>query len=378
MVTTGVVRCGSVHACPVCSARICKERADELVRTIESHRRQGCFVYLLTLTTPHERRDELAGLHLGITKGWRAVWSGSVAKRASKAIGVEGYARATEVTFGERSGWHPHLHAVFVLRYELAPELTPAEMLELRACDLEAVKLLRELRALPRGANSGSSRERAKELRTKLRELEPAMLERRKNPPAPQSVEGLHLWLWRRWARAAKRFASSPSIDAGVHIVRADKAATYLAKMGLAHEIVGQAGKSGRGAHKTPWQILQAADTRRRYRGLWQEYVEAMHRQRQLTWSRKLRRSAGPERTDEQIADDAGRAIGNTLFVSKEAFDKWLRWRPETHLGLEAAMATTDLPAIRQLLHGCPGGWCVVDLPRKKFLLASHPKKAQP
>ncbi len=370
-VTTGLVSCGSVHACPVCAASIAKERADELVSVVEAYRKQGCVPYLVGLTIPHERHDELAPLLSALTRAWRSVWAGRLARRAIRSLGREGYVRAREVTHGQRSSWHPHLHALFVGRYHLEQRLTDDELEQLRGCELEAVTLLRELRALyaakPRGERlGGHGRKRAAEIRAALVELEPAILRRPskhdgKAMRRPQSIEGFHLWLWRRWARAAKRFGvKRPSIDAGVHITRADNAAAYLAKMGLALEVTHGNAKTGRGAHRSPFQVLAAAAYDRRYRGLWQEYVEATWRTRQIVWSRGLTRKLHRRmRDDEEIAADAGRAIGWTLVLDPKLWDDWLRWRPAVERQLRAAVAANDKDTICDLLADAKGSWYI-------------------
>jgi len=58
----GLQTCGSVWTCPVCAAKIAERRRGELVQAMELHKSQGGFVSLLTLTTPHQRGDDLAAL----------------------------------------------------------------------------------------------------------------------------------------------------------------------------------------------------------------------------------------------------------------------------------------------------------------------------
>ena len=58
----GLQTCGSVWACPVCAAKIAERRRVELLDAMEMHKAQGGVVSLLTLTTPHQRGDNLAAL----------------------------------------------------------------------------------------------------------------------------------------------------------------------------------------------------------------------------------------------------------------------------------------------------------------------------
>ena len=58
----GLQTCGSVWTCPVCAAKIAERRRVELLDAMELHKAQGGAVFLLTLTTPHQRGDVLAEL----------------------------------------------------------------------------------------------------------------------------------------------------------------------------------------------------------------------------------------------------------------------------------------------------------------------------
>ena len=58
----GLQTCGSVWTCPVCAAKIAERRRVELLEAMELHKAQGGAVYLLTLTTPHQRGDVLGEL----------------------------------------------------------------------------------------------------------------------------------------------------------------------------------------------------------------------------------------------------------------------------------------------------------------------------
>ena len=78
----GLMACGSVWACPVCAAKIQQVRADEVRRAIAAAGRLGLAPWLLTLTVPHTRHDDLAGLLKAFTgslgtlfkgRGWRSL-----------------------------------------------------------------------------------------------------------------------------------------------------------------------------------------------------------------------------------------------------------------------------------------------------------------
>ena len=105
----GLQTCGSVWACPCCSERILAGRADELLRAIDTHQRDGGAVLMLTLTMRHRRDQGLAGLWDALGEAWRSASSGSRSVR-DHLRDVQ-WVRRVESTHG-RNGWHVHVHAL--------------------------------------------------------------------------------------------------------------------------------------------------------------------------------------------------------------------------------------------------------------------------
>ncbi|RYF42549.1 MAG: hypothetical protein EOO38_19610, partial [Cytophagaceae bacterium] len=56
---SGLQTCGSVWACPVCSAKIAERRRVEIIAAMAAHKAAGGCMHLLTLTAPHQRSDAL-------------------------------------------------------------------------------------------------------------------------------------------------------------------------------------------------------------------------------------------------------------------------------------------------------------------------------
>jgi len=129
---SGVLSCGSVWGCPVCSQRICSHRADELQSVIKEWRGE---VSMVTLTVRHGLGQSLKKIRKGVANAWRKVWQGKRAKLLRELFHVKHSIRALEVTHGE-NGWHPHLH-VLVLG-NTAPE--PAALEYLRELWIAAVE----------------------------------------------------------------------------------------------------------------------------------------------------------------------------------------------------------------------------------------------
>lgn len=111
---SGVLRCGLVHVCPVCSPRIRAERARDVEAALSAHRARGGDVLLLTLTAPHRPGDRLSDLLSALRSAHSALWKGRKVRTHRDALGWHGLIRSWEITAGA-SGWHPHLHALLLV-----------------------------------------------------------------------------------------------------------------------------------------------------------------------------------------------------------------------------------------------------------------------
>jgi hypothetical protein len=105
----GLQTCGSIWACPLCSAKITERRRVELRQAVDEWRGRGGLVVLLTYTFSHQRGDDLRQLHSDMMRARSLSMSGAPYHRLKKRCGLAGSVRAVELTHGE-SGWHPHIH----------------------------------------------------------------------------------------------------------------------------------------------------------------------------------------------------------------------------------------------------------------------------
>lgn len=135
-VTLGLMRCGRIWLCPVCSASIRHKRAEEITKAVVDWIDQGGTAYLVTGTVRHGLADKLTTL-MDALQGTRpdpasgvkrkagayqrmitgAAWAGDARKKANTEgirgrLGYVGMIRATEVNVGTENGWHPHIHAI--------------------------------------------------------------------------------------------------------------------------------------------------------------------------------------------------------------------------------------------------------------------------
>ena len=245
----GLQTCGSVWACPVCSAKIAERRRVELLDAMELHKAQGGTVSLLTLTTPHQRGDNLAELLAQQGKALQSFLRDFTAKAVFAEMGYLGQVRALEVTHGRKSarnnGWHPHFH---ILQFHQV---------------------------------KGSEADR-KDWTTRL---------------------------YLRWvAYCEKAGLGTPSYAHGIRLDDGMKAAQYVTKWGLEDEMTKGHTKKGKDGGESPFDLLRAvlADrTDRQAAALFQEFADGFKGKKQLSWSRGLKaRFMVDEKTDEQLSQE--------------------------------------------------------------------------
>lgn len=228
----GLCTCHSVHACPVCSARIRHVRTVDVDDVIRWWREtEGGMIGMLTLTIRHARADSLRELRGGLAASWRAMWQSRHGRTLRARF--EGYTRAVDVTVGP-NGWHPHTHNLLYCREE-PPDSWIAEI---RTLWCATVRRVMGERFVPRDDQIGAHW----------------------NPNPPRSDYLLKLGL--EVASITTKCASEG----------------HSTVWDVAREAIAERDR---------------ADWSRHWRGLWNEWSESMVGSRQLTWSRGLRKRAG-------------------------------------------------------------------------------------
>ena len=112
-------RCYSVWNCPICSMTITEGRRSELKQGLANWIDAGGHAYLVTFTNSHHKGDNLADLLQGQKKAFVKFWEKRKVKEMLKRLGYQGRIVATEVTWGEQNGWHPHYHMIFFFDHEI-------------------------------------------------------------------------------------------------------------------------------------------------------------------------------------------------------------------------------------------------------------------
>jgi hypothetical protein len=266
---SGLQTCGSVWACPVCAAKIAERRRAELVGAMAAHKARGGLVNMLTLTTPHQRTDDLRELLAKQAKALSGFWKDMTVRGVLAQMGTIGQVRALEVTHGRRSpqnnGWHPHYHVLLF---------------------------------------SGSGVDLARF-------------------DAPQ-MRDWAVRLYLRWSAYCVRAGlGAPSMEHGLSLHDGSKAAAYASKWGLEDEMTkGHTKKAIRG--ETPFDFLRAflADRSDTQAGeLFRQFAETFKGKRQLHWSHGLKaRFAVDDLTDEALAS---RLDERAEFLGRISLDQW-------------------------------------------------------
>ncbi|MGI8761756.1 MAG: protein rep [Jatrophihabitantaceae bacterium] len=251
----GVASCGSVWACPRCSAVIGQHRANELREALDTWRARGGTAALLTLTIRHHNGQRLADLWSAVSESFSALVSGRPWKTFKNATNLAGVVRVAEVTHGA-AGFHMHLHVLLFLDARHDPFEAHYSVLSARGPVLAAWQRIVARRGY-------SAVEDALDLR-------PVNLTHGEN--------------------ALGNYFQKNSWDA-------------------ADEVARGASKTARRANRTPMAILRdfaetgdVADL-----DLWREWERASKGRRQMTWSRGLRDQllSGGEHDDAEVAADS-------------------------------------------------------------------------
>jgi hypothetical protein len=223
----GLQTCGSVWACPVCSATIRQARGCEVERAATGHLAEAGTLAFATFTLPHTRdlplrqvlgelRDAFGTLRRG--RSWRRL--------------LAGYVAAVEITHG-LNGWHPHLHVLLFLPAGAGmPDLTEAW------CD-----------AVEKHAGRRPSAEHGARIQ----------------PVSAGGGAALATYL----TKVQDGYGAASSIH--LEMARGDL-------------------KRGRRHSRTPFELLEAAAAGdARAHALWREYEDATKGRRCMTWSTGLR-----------------------------------------------------------------------------------------
>jgi hypothetical protein len=268
----GVLTCGMVWTCPVCSLQLAQVRRAELTAGMAHWAKLGGHVYLMTQTFRHHRDDELPELLKQFAKAQRSFKQSTVYKRIAAQVDRRGGVRSLETTWGAANGWHPHSH--------------------------ELLFYMRDLLTFP-GVRLAEDEDGGRHF-----------------------VGGIVTELRTAWLAALARAGLDGTEGRAFDIRPGDYAAQYVAKLGhdietwnVQDELTTQHAKVGRllryAEHYTPFQMIAMwsnGDGEHLWGDLVREFAQAFRGQRMMFWSPKLKELLGVrDKTDEQIAAELGR-----------------------------------------------------------------------
>lgn len=266
----GLETCGSVWACPVCSAKVQERRREEIAQAFDWAYARGKKMVMVTLTFPHYQWSDLPQMMTQQADALRRLRSGKVWQRVKARAGYGGLIRALEITFG-KSGWHPHTHEVWVVDADCDVEWLRAEILRRwEACCTRAGLL-------------------------------------------PETPTEELLWGFRQHS---------------VDVIDNARSSEYLAKMddeahwGADRELAKASTKRSQGKH--PFGLLDdACGGSKRAAQLFLDYALAMKGKRQLFWSRGLKAAVGLEDLDDEAIAEESRDNADLLALLTK--DQWLQ-----------------------------------------------------
>ena len=278
---SGLERCASVWACPVCAGVIRATRADEIERAALRAQDESMGLLFLTLTLRHKSEDGLSTSLDLLLEAWRSVTSWRAWKTLAARLGYVGAIRSTEITYGG-NGWHPHSH--FLVLFE-----RPLSAADVASFEAEVYALW--VKAVQKKGGRQPSRERGVNVRI-----------------VGDDGKVLAQYLGKVQEKTGERRAT-----VGAEIARGDL-------------------KRSRGESLAPFELLDAeGEGAERARSLWIEFVTATRGRRAFTWSRGLRDTLLPgeeEKTDDEVIEDA-EALEPIAVIEADTYDRKFRNNPD-------------------------------------------------
>lgn len=120
---SGVMNCGSVWNCPVCSRKIGMHRAATVTNFLRAfmnvNNDKRYSLGFLTLTVRHRNDEKLKDVLKKVLKSFREIEQSRKFRDTKKEFNYFGCIRTIEVKHGG-NGWHPHLHLLLIA--ECSPE----------------------------------------------------------------------------------------------------------------------------------------------------------------------------------------------------------------------------------------------------------------
>ena len=253
----GVMVCGSVWACPVCSRKVSKRRLDELTTALAGSEYGQL---LVTLTIQHSKKDKLKRLLDDLAEGVRKLRQGRQWGDFSDGLKLVGSVTNLEETYSSENGHHPHKHILFLSK------LPQSEL----------------------------------------------------NKPENRAKINTWLAIYRAFLTSKGYHVNEHTTDVKTNH---DDIAGYLVKWAFSQEVVLSDMKEGSSGHYSPFQLLDLIrQGKTEYIDVFREYFYAFKGRKQLSFSRGLRKllGLGKEAEDRELAEDEEKNTDTITLVSLE------------------------------------------------------------
>lgn len=294
----GFETCGSVWACPICTALIQEGRRKEVAQAMAwaYDPVQNLQPVMVTFTFPHKEWHSLQELLDKQAMALTLLRKGAKWDRFKVSLGYQSLIRSLELTYG-KNGWHPHTHELWFV----SPDVDAAE-LQIRLTELWESACVRA-----------------------------GLLDR--NDVVAMYNFGLHAVDVKGWCKDSD------------YIAKQDDSRHW----GVDREIAKATSKAGTAKGSHPFGLLATAQTGDKQAGeKYMEYIEAMKGKRQLFWSHGFKARVGiEEQSDDELADETDPSqVLSCLFDTGN-------WRRVTRFKKRALLLETAEAGYR--LHGIEG-----------------------
>lgn len=322
---SGLVTCGSVHCCPVCSAVIQCRRREQLQEAEQRARAEGWGYLHVTVTGRHDVETNFPALYVAMSEAFSHSRSGAPWQRWCERWGVwtpvptKSTARRCLADLGGKrrctaAPWVSGLCAEHAAELEEAGELaTVSGRLRWNASAQRIEKRkIGTIRATDATVGKNGIHGH----------FHTAFVVAR--PMSDDEAEELRAFLFERYAahlRAAGfdalEFDPETGEALGIDVRQTPDLGDYLAKLPLAWELTSSQTKGAARGSRTMWEVLRDVATynRKRDRAIWREWSDAMHGKNSLVWSQGLKAVLlgipdEEDATDEEIAEqEAARGV---------------------------------------------------------------------
>lgn len=105
---SGLMRCGNIWGCVICASKVLRRRGDQIAALFDAVHADGGTAVMTTFTCGHKFGDDLKDLLGRLKEALREL--GKMRSYRDLVGNRSGQVTATEVTYNDNSGWHPHSH----------------------------------------------------------------------------------------------------------------------------------------------------------------------------------------------------------------------------------------------------------------------------